>query len=367
MHKIFIKYNRDRIPSFRTETYIYREPDGSKSVIKRALHQDAIVHIAAISANYQRLADLYPHVSLAKCKLEKDRVKIEYLEGETLETRLVAALQKKDKNHLKLLLGQYSQYLLNYYQHNPGSEKKETLTVTGGRFSFLQNVFKESSLPAMASANIDINFDNIIIDQSNRFHLVDYEWAFNFPLPLLFIAYRAVYTFINKFHGYFLDITGEDLYNYFCIDQQARDKFYQVEEAIQNYIFGENPINDRYLQKGRTFESLIQELDQKERLTSAQAQLLDDKDQLISAQLREIDEQNKHIASQKLEIEDKAQRLVHLNQQLEQLNQLVADQTLELEQKTRLIEEVINSRSWKITAPFRWLGEKVSRHSSSQT
>ena len=60
-------------------------------------------------------------------------------------------------------------------------------------------ITKEKSL---IITNLDMLFHNIII-KDNEAYCIDYEWIFEFPIPIEFLIYRMISTFYSKYNMYF--------------------------------------------------------------------------------------------------------------------------------------------------------------------
>ena len=59
--------------------------------------------------------------------------------------------------------------------------------------------FKEE-LEGITPANIDFIGSNLIVDKENQnfFNIIDYEWVFNFSVPINYIIYRMVLYYGNE-------------------------------------------------------------------------------------------------------------------------------------------------------------------------
>lgn len=64
-------------------------------------------------------------------------------------------------------------------------------------------VFGDADLPdgltAMPFSNVDWIFENVVEGKDGGITLIDYEWCFDFPVPLEFVLYRALYFTFEKF------------------------------------------------------------------------------------------------------------------------------------------------------------------------
>lgn len=61
-----------------------------------------------------------------------------------------------------------------------------------------KEVFGDVTLPdglmAREYSNIDLIFENVIL--GDKYTIIDYEWSFGFPVPVEYIMFRSVFTFM---------------------------------------------------------------------------------------------------------------------------------------------------------------------------
>lgn len=69
--------------------------------------------------------------------------------------------------------------------------------------AFVQ-VFGDVTLPegqkCRKVTNIDMIFSNVVLE-GDSWHLIDYEWTFDFPIPLNFVLYRTFFWLPMRFRG----------------------------------------------------------------------------------------------------------------------------------------------------------------------
>ena len=193
----YVKQNSERSRDFQLKTIIY-SIDGEKFVKKQAMTHEAIPHLKRMKENYVKLSAsiLNTSIELAKIVAEsEDSLTFEFISGESLEHRYNQA--KKHGNAQKVI-DTYMTILSSGFKALPFDSKtmvtkdfKETL----GDFDYSEF---DAELCFEGISNIDLIFSNIIY-KDESIYLIDYEWVYDFNIPIAFSAFRALHTF-NELH-----------------------------------------------------------------------------------------------------------------------------------------------------------------------
>jgi hypothetical protein len=99
---------------------------------------------------------------------------------------------------------------------------------------------------AINPCNFDMIFSNIVLDEDQmekgNWTVLDYEWVWDFAIPIQFVIYRAIYYhFRNRTDDGFamyLSRKGMDVYSLCGIDIGERMMFSEMEHSFQVYIIG---------------------------------------------------------------------------------------------------------------------------------
>ena len=253
---IYSKYANERMDKFRTSTDIVKYPDGHKDVYKKALTTHANSHIRDMFNNCERLSVLYKNMGLvpnscsyipAVVKNEmagvpskgKDRVRLAYLSGITMEQYFEELEAAGEYGKMEDLLTEYVKRL---------SSSPDCITFEpNSRFNevFGKRTFSKNYL-ATNPTNYDVIFSNIVFDREKKeegpWNVLDYEWVFDFTIPIPFLVYRAIfYQFGDgKSEGFkkYLADKGCDVYSLCGIDIGERLLFKEMEHSFQMYIIG---------------------------------------------------------------------------------------------------------------------------------
>ena len=189
MNPIYCKYSSDRAAEFQIKTAIFIDDEGQKIVRKFALSDASLGHVDNIYKHYLQMEKSFADSVLTpnKCKKIENGVELEFVKGETLEQYL-------DKLYIagKYLdvieeIKQYRDILYSLSDNVPFHYTKEFDTVFGKNTRL-------TDCQSLSVSNIDLIFGNIILGE--KWTILDYEWSFDFPVPIDFIIYRAIHYYL---------------------------------------------------------------------------------------------------------------------------------------------------------------------------
>lgn len=194
MKKIYSKLTKERAEEFQIETAIYLENDGSKVVEKKPLTSKANEHVEKMYKNYIRFKEEGKEVFLA-CEFIDHQVRFPFVQGESFYEKILKELQKKNKEGFIEKINQYDKIVDSIYSQQVPFE-------TSAEF---EQIFGKQELNGMPSAkylDIDLIFDNLI-QEKDRYVVLDYEWMWECLVPVKFAKYRALYALWVK-HGHLI-------------------------------------------------------------------------------------------------------------------------------------------------------------------
>lgn len=168
--------------------------DGQMWVYKKTLRPQASKHIATILSNYSRLTPLLDgKLVLPKPdRINDNELRMPYVQGENLDHVLYRLLKNRSEDKIIELFSEILELIesAGIRKVDPAS-KAAYQKVLGNHYKGLTDC---SSLGL-----IDLNLDNFIQTKQARY-LVDYEWYFNFPIPVHYLFGRLLYySFSLKF------------------------------------------------------------------------------------------------------------------------------------------------------------------------
>jgi hypothetical protein len=249
-----VKYSTNRNKQFQIKTVVYEE-GGISFVKKEAVTPHSVNHIKQIAKNFELLQ--HSNFSHVPPKLEENIVIFPFVSGTSFDSKLIELIQnhsveefiKEIHNYRFLLLNEET---VNFY------ETEDFREIFGDGKSF-------EGMPAFKVSNVDMNFDNMIYCGTS-INIIDYEWVFDFPIPVDYVFYRNLGVFLSKY-SCVLDesLTIEDIIDGFGIEKEFLFKFDELEKKLVNYIGFESSHYNGYKQEVVSFKSnnKIHELTQK--------------------------------------------------------------------------------------------------------
>ena len=192
---IFSKYSDSRDNKFKIRTSIIKKAKGTKIVEKVALNDKAIQHLEKIYNNYNLLKNKYNSTSfnLLECRKCNKNIEFDFLEGKTFVEILNEELSKNGLNGIVDKLIKIKEKLYKIKDEKNFSISRDFIEIFG-------NIDFKEELEGITPANIDFIGSNLIVDKENQnfFNIIDYEWVFNFSVPINYIIYRMVLYYGNE-------------------------------------------------------------------------------------------------------------------------------------------------------------------------
>lgn len=238
MKKIYAKFTKERDLRFQIETAIYKNEDGTKIVEKRPLYEEAEEHIQRMYDNY--LYDQEKNNSLLlPCTKKGKSIFFPYIKGRSLYDQIIEAAQKNDRDEILRVMKVFSGILDQLYTETSPFEISNEFVRAFGNPEGLEGQ------KAAEKVNIDLSFDNMI-ETEQGIQIFDYEWIFDFPVPVKFPVYRAVYAVFLK-NAHLLDgvVEEDEVYHMFDITAEERIIFNDMNKKFMEYVEG----GDRSYQK----------------------------------------------------------------------------------------------------------------------
>lgn len=271
MEMLYSKYNRERLPKFQTGTIVFKSND--QLVVKKvALTDKAVDHVKNIYANYELLKQI--KMDITSAKLEGHEVLFEYVAGESFEHRLLKAVIERDKNKIFRLLETYKSIIKNmgftFYRNFKSCLQFEAIF---GKQVEIENVI------CFDIANIDLAFENLIFTSNDNYKIIDYEWVFNFPIPVDYIIYRSVTLFFRNMEYISNLITMNEIWDFYGISIDNIQIFNEMNAGITNYVYGSSKLQCLLGHYSKNQISLSGLLDQNNKMQN----IIAEKDQVIAS------------------------------------------------------------------------------------
>lgn len=237
---IYSKYSNERNYHLAIRTDILEDETGKRYVQKVSEFPEGQLHIAALYHWYQAFSRLCEGTKLCynRCEIVQGGVELEYLTGETLEEHLLKVEREKG---IDACAEEFLEYLNFIREFHTGAVFEPTMEF---REVFGEIPLKTGTVCAPFS-NIDLVCANILLT-GDSWTAIDYEWCFDFPIPVGYILYRTIFYFVDhagrekEFRKYrFLEKMG--------ITEEDEKAYILMEKNLQRYVSRDHvPIRDLY-------------------------------------------------------------------------------------------------------------------------
>ena len=239
---IYSKYNSLRKPEFRLSTLIIKEND-EKQVIKRAMVPQASSRLDQMEKAYDMLQGYYNNIELLKGKRNGDDLIFPFLDGEKilpkmdLERSSLNTIKENLKKTLDIIFDINEDFITAFL---PTDGFKEVFSKAS--LEKIKAVMDKTgrNIKALRISNPDAIFDNFI-RVGDVVYCLDYEWLFDFPIPLSYLKFRTLYFFFQDNKDSFEKrISCEDFLKLFGFGNIELNMFFEMEDSFQDYIFGKD-------------------------------------------------------------------------------------------------------------------------------
>ncbi len=375
----YVKYNSSRKPEYRIATEIH-EDGQNKWVVKRPRDDAAQKHINRIVDNRKMLKKVYKNISVLDVVKENGYLRFPYVAGKVLDEKIYNIKLEKEE-----FIQQVNCLFDLILDVQDGCKCR--FEPTEGFYAHFGKTCPDRGIPALCPVNLDSLFSNFI-ETENGLICLDYEWVYDFPIPVDFIKYRTLRYFYNEREkSMFRGISRDSVMEWFGFNREIQDLYWSMESFFQQQIYGEN-WRYIYLNRYKKEELTLQMLDelierQNNIILYNEACIRDrdasirDKDTKLQTQDELIERQNKIILYNEACIRDRDASIQAKDASIQNKESSIRalenemrsreKEILELKQKNNeqelLVEEwmsnysiVINSTSWRLTKPLRSIG-----------
>lgn len=240
---IYSKFSNDRAEQFSIRTDMVLHDDGKRVIRKCPMTKLAWQHVQNMKQWEEKLNLLYQgtKICMNQCSMGNGYAEFEYVEGDTLEATLCKMLHEDRIEEANGLLDEF----LSVVQEK-NSQKIFEIT------EYFQKIFgmvtADEEWYSAEITNIDMITENIILN--SRWNVIDFEWTFDFPIPVTFVLFRILF-YLGESGEKERDFV-EPFYEKYGISFEERKKFKIMEEHFQAFmVAGHKPIHELYGTMGK--------------------------------------------------------------------------------------------------------------------
>lgn len=224
---IYAKCSVERKEEYKIITRIYEE-NGQRFVEKMAAGEKAKAHVEKMA----EFAKINPYQTanlvLAACeKIGEGKVRYPYIEGHRLDKIIDEAVKQKDWDTVWENVTLLKDIIMNV-------KKTEDFHISSAFTEMFGKVPDLEGYEAARNVSFDMVAANIVV--ADRLYLLDYEWSFDFAVPLKFILYRSI--LLNGTLNVIPEEKKEILMKIAGLSREECDLFLQMEIAFQKYVTG---------------------------------------------------------------------------------------------------------------------------------
>ena len=226
---IYAKISDSRDFRFQIITELYKTRTGI-SVRKVNKLPEGYEWLKAIKDNEDKLNKAFNgNVKICPSTLNDSYLEFDYIEGDGVDKELKAACATGNVNSITEVLDKYYEIIRYMKTDDKFAVTKE-----------FKNVFGEASIEEESESgnivNIDLVFPNII--RSNEMNtIIDYEWVFDFTIPLEFVFWRGL-----NYSGEISSLDSkikDEIYAHYGITDEKISTYQKMEESFQRYVYGD--------------------------------------------------------------------------------------------------------------------------------
>lgn len=336
---IYTKYSNDRSDAYRILTKIIEDNNGKRVVIKEPLSEKAQTHIDNIARYYMELSEEYEgQLKINQCEKRGKIVEFEYLQGETLEEQFIHLYHHQKFDELNVLFDEFVKRIEN--------GASDDFIVTDDFIQVFGDVTIDRQLNSLKVTDIDMVLSNIIIT-NNEWNLIDYEWTYDFPIPIRFVLYRSIKGFLFTI-GNHKDIDKINFYQRLSMDETEIAQYEKMEKHFQQYVTNKYfDLNSLYSTMGKKVIPVWEAVEADNLRISLDYQVKREK---------EYQKEIEKVVKDKEEIEQDRAKIIQDMQEIEQDRaRIIQECTTTIVEKDNCISElehkltlIQNSRVWKL-------------------
>lgn len=228
---VYTRFSNERREDAQIRTDLFKD-----RVVKRAVCEKAIGHVLRMQSVQESLCDFIKEMKLLgrECSVneilsaDERSLSFAYAAGESLEQMLDQMLAEGKA-------AEVTEVLLTFCNGLSQSRSLSDFSVTDsfreifGEIKDWQN-YGFKSLPV---TDIDLVAQNILLGE--KAVVIDYEWTFDFPVPVEFLIFRFLYFYLEA-KNRICPLQSEDIYAKAGITPGMKDVFLSMETAFQHYV-----------------------------------------------------------------------------------------------------------------------------------
>ena len=227
---VYAKFSTMRRPERRIRTDLLVDERGAPVIRKSPTSAAGQAHVAGLQRHFEQLSRLCAGTRFAvnRCELRAGGAEFEFLAGPTLADEALDRLRRNDRAGFLAAMADFCAAVqaLATEEFRPTAEFR---AVFGA-------VRLPPGLKSASVTDVDLILPNLIA-RDGRWHVIDYEWTFDFPIPVGYVLYRTfryLYSY-NEWIGRKFGGLHRELYRLAGIAGDVR-RYKRMEWALQQHL-----------------------------------------------------------------------------------------------------------------------------------
>lgn len=258
---LYCRYSVERSFDKQIRTSILKGENEEKIVEKAAFEETANEHIKRLCRLEEALKSQLEQESFLGRTMSvnriiksgqvngKEQVSFSFVKGESLENYLDNYLNNGEFESCKKTLLGFCRMVKALKGQIPFEATGEFVRVFGETALAGE---AEEAIMSLPVTDIDMVCQNILLGE--QITLIDYEWTFDFPIPIDYLVYRVLFCYLEQKDRRALGCFDNDFdfYKEMGISPERKRIFEQMETHFQKYVQGDcRLLRDLYLEQGK--------------------------------------------------------------------------------------------------------------------
>ena len=341
---IFSKYSDSRDNEYKIRTSILIDKRGNKKVEKIPLNKKSINHIEKIHNNYAILKSQYENSDfhLETCRKLDNKIEFDYIEGKTF----VEILNEEfDKNGLEAVIERIKELKEKLYKlsNNEKFEISEEFKKVFGSVKLDEN--KKCIKPA----NIDFIGTNLIYS-NGKFHIIDYEWVFNFYIPIDYIVYRIVLYYQNiSVHKEKFNL--KDILRRLQITEIEESKYLKMDKSFMKFVLNKGfflyELYQKFDMENINFSEILPEIENYKVMVTDKDRHIGNLNNIIEDKEAKITNLDKIVLDKDRHIDNLDKMIVDKDRHIDNLDKVLESKDKSIDGLNERLENILNSKGYK--------------------
>ena len=232
---MYSRFSNERRADAQIRTDIYQE-----GVKKTAVTQEAQSHVLSMEAKEPELSKCLQEITIFGKRCETNRIHsvvpsegsitFSYEKGDSLERILDSMLAQKRVQEVADVLFGFCDGLVHH-----GMTSDFVMTENFEKVFGQPEGWEQYSFRTLPVSDVDLICQNIIL--ADKAVVIDYEWTFDFPVPVEFLAFRFLYFYLEAKHRMWAEEEMlSAIYEKVGITDAMKNLFLQMETNFQRYV-----------------------------------------------------------------------------------------------------------------------------------